>query len=415
MNCDSIGSLAWQKHYYLLFTWACNEQGLRIRKSQHTTVFCSNKSMIMIPKAANLEGVAKKVEGQTVLCSVAIGDFWNTTTTRTVVHENQAATIVINCTIKGQHVKILEDDVNKALGIPTDKLVEAPTQDELYEFMDFINYSERIILDIMNKKALHIGGAEHQTRNAIGVKRKPTISSSQKDEVSKKKRNGVTLTVITKSGEDQHETESPLVNQRRGVSIKKSIHPNAPCTESAQPAPEAIQVYGRRNKYGTHSEGTSFEAPSSIQGELPTLTSEKQSLISQISSLPTALESDSQVQAKSNDLVQETLLTTQTLHLDGERLLAGIDPDDTIKNMGDSSVFTEDPMDVSNAPSCTNQSSQTVRSTIANDPVLGEARIAHSGDSVVQDTQGFETGAHGSNPVKSPSIQLEVPTTSVEQ
>ncbi|KAL8091711.1 hypothetical protein AgCh_034101 [Apium graveolens] len=28
----------------------------------------SNKSMIMIPKAANLEGAAKKVEGQTVLC-----------------------------------------------------------------------------------------------------------------------------------------------------------------------------------------------------------------------------------------------------------------------------------------------------------------------------------------------------------
>ena len=73
----------------------------------------------------------------------------------TVVHENQAATIMINCTIKGQQVEILEDDVNKALGIPTDKLVEAPTQDELYEFMNFINYHEKINLSSMNKK--HLG------------------------------------------------------------------------------------------------------------------------------------------------------------------------------------------------------------------------------------------------------------------
>ena len=64
------------------------------------------------------------------------------------------------------------------------------------------------------------------------------------------------------------------------------------------------------------------------------------------------------MQAKSSDLVQETLLTTQTLQLDGERLLVGVDLDDTIKTMGDSSVFTEDPMDVTNAPSCANQSSQ---------------------------------------------------------
>ena len=64
------------------------------------------------------------------------------------------------------------------------------------------------------------------------------------------------------------------------MSIEKSIHPNAPCKESAQPAHEAIQVYGSRNKDGTHSEGTSFEAPSSIHGELPTLTAKQHSLIS---------------------------------------------------------------------------------------------------------------------------------------
>ena len=128
--------------------------------------------------------------------------------------------------------------------------------------------------------------------------------------MSKKKRKEVTLTVLTESGEDQAETESPLVKRskkskkselttqttsvssqkdtvvtkgtkqtldtfsQQNVSIEKSIHPNAPCTESAQPAPEEIQVYGRRNKDDTHSKGTSFEAPSSTQGELPTLTSE---------------------------------------------------------------------------------------------------------------------------------------------
>ena len=70
-----------------------------------------------------------------------------------------------------------------------------------------------------------------------------------------------------------------------------------------------------------------------------------------------ALESDSQVQTNSSDLVQETLLTTQTPPSDGERLLAGVDLDDTITNIGDSSVFTEDPMVTLDAPSCANQSS----------------------------------------------------------
>ena len=52
------------------------------------------------------------------------------------------------------------------------------------------------------------------------------------------------------------------------------------------------------------------------------------------------------------------------------------------------------------------------RSTIAHDPVTGEASIAHSSASVLQDTQWFEAGVHDNNPVKSPPIQLEVPTTS---
>ena len=83
--------------------------------------------------------------------------------------------------------------------------------------------------------------------------------------------------------------------------------------------------------------------------------------MTQISSIPISLKSTSQVQQKSIDLAQEALLTTQALHLDGERLYVEVDLDDTIKNMGDSSVFTEDPMDTFNAPSCAKQSSQTER------------------------------------------------------
>ena len=129
------------------------------------------------------------------------------------------------------------------------------------------------------------------------------------------------------------------------MSIKKSIHPDAPYIESAQPTSEEIQVYGRRNNDGKHCESTSIEAPSSIQGELPTLNSEQQILISQISSSPTTLES----------------ISHHTLQSDGERLLAGLDLDDTITNTGLLSVFIKDPVINTNAPSCANQSSQTIR------------------------------------------------------
>ena len=205
-------------------------------------------------------------------------------------------------------------------------------------------------------------------------------------------------------------------------------------------------MYGRRNKDGTHSEGTSFEAPSFIQGELPTLTTEQTSLISQISSSYRALESDSQVHQHSSDMVHETVLTTQNQHLDGERLLAGVDLDDTITNMGVSSVFTEDPI-VTLAPSCAQSSSQMnrfegstlegelsksspiqlevplegitplktlaeivlvveARSTIANDPVMGEASSSHLCDSALQGAQRFEAGVHDSNPVNSSPISI---------
>ena len=55
------------------------------------------------------------------------------------------------------------------------------------------------------------------------------------------------------------------------------------------------------------------------------------------------------------------------------------------------------------------------RSTIANDPAVGEARISHSCDSALQEAHGFEAGVHDSNPVNSPPIQMKVPTISGEQ
>ena len=63
----------------------------------------------------------------------------------------------------------------------------------------------------------------------------------------------------------------------------------------------------------------------------------------------------------SYDMVQETVLITQDQNLVGERLHAGVDLDDTNTNTGVSSVFTEDPVTDTNAPSCVNQSSQNVR------------------------------------------------------
>ncbi|KAL8121316.1 hypothetical protein AgCh_018157 [Apium graveolens] len=180
--------------------------------------------------------------------------------------------------------------------------------------------------------------------------RKPTTSSSQKDEVSKKKRNEVTLTIMNESGEDQTEAESPLVKRSKKT-----------------------------------------------------------------------LESNSQVQA--SDLVQETLFTTQTLQSDGERLLDGVDLYDTITTMGDSSVFTEDPMDVTNAPSCANQSSQTVRfegstpegELSKSSPI--QLDVPHIGTTTLKTLAEIALAVDArstiaNDPVKSPPIPLKVPTTS---
>ncbi|KAL8120745.1 hypothetical protein AgCh_017793 [Apium graveolens] len=54
----------------------------------------------------------------------------------------------------GVAVEFITNDINKALGISADNMVEAPTTQKLVEFMDFINYSEKIDLARLNKKNL---------------------------------------------------------------------------------------------------------------------------------------------------------------------------------------------------------------------------------------------------------------------
>ncbi|KAL8116495.1 hypothetical protein AgCh_022855 [Apium graveolens] len=294
-----------------------------------------------------------------------LSDFWNTAVVRTVVHENQAIFLVVNCSIQRQGVEFHESDVNKALEIPTDNLVEVPTQEELDEFMDFINYSERINLASLKKKNL----------------RKEW--SFLYDFI-------VRAFTCRKTGYD---------NISSGVSIEKSTLPCAPCKESA-PALGHIQVYERRNKDDTHTDSTSLEAPSSIQGELPTLSSEISNLISKISSsYNETLEYDSQVLLKSSDMVQETMITTQEPHLVGERLHSGVDLDDINTNTRVSSVFTEDPVVLLKHLHMLKKSSQIDRG--------GKSSTFKC--HLFARRASFEVMVHDSNLVKSPPIQLEVP------
>ncbi|KAL8131777.1 hypothetical protein AgCh_007632 [Apium graveolens] len=266
-------------------------------------------------------------------------EFWNTAMLRTVMNDNFVS-LVVTFSIGGQQIEFNEQDVNATLGLPTANLVEVLTQDELAEFMNFINYGGRINLSSLNRTNLRkecpqqtlecwsIDLEELATRltmpQSTRAARKPTTSSSQKDEVSKKKRKEITLTIMNESGEEQTPTESPLVRK-----LKKA----------------------KKTELTTQ---TTF------------VSSQKDAVVQM------ALESNSQVFSQSSDLVQEILLTTQTPHLDGERLLAGVDLDDTIKTMGDSSVFTEDPMEITDGPSCANHPSQAVRV----DQLVGLAQIS---------------------------------------
>ncbi|KAL8156939.1 hypothetical protein AgCh_001880 [Apium graveolens] len=204
-----------------------------------------------------------------------------------------------------------------------------------------------------------------------------------------------------------------------------------------------MEVQIQDNQHGPSQVENTFSVP--IEARKPTTSSsqkgESQTPESNPQVFPTSSgmvqETVLTTQTTSSDMVQKTVLTTQTPHLDGERLLVGIEFDDTITNMGDLSVFTEDPMIVTYALLCANQPSQAIRfevtfegelskstpiylevpvtgttplttlteitltlearSIIANDPAMGEARTSHLCDSALQEAKGFEAGAHDSN------------------
>ncbi|XP_074359054.1 uncharacterized protein LOC141698283 [Apium graveolens] len=67
---------------------------------------------------------------------------------------DNSESMVVTCSIGGQSVEFNEQDVNAALGFLTVNLVDVPTQDELAEFMDFINYGGRINLASLNRTNL---------------------------------------------------------------------------------------------------------------------------------------------------------------------------------------------------------------------------------------------------------------------
>ncbi|KAL8120366.1 hypothetical protein AgCh_017519 [Apium graveolens] len=75
-------------------------------------------------KSAFLNGA---LTANPVLYFDVLSDLWNAAVARTVVHENQDVSMVVNCYIQSQQVEFSKNDVNLALGIPTDNMVEVPT------------------------------------------------------------------------------------------------------------------------------------------------------------------------------------------------------------------------------------------------------------------------------------------------
>ncbi|KAL8155323.1 hypothetical protein AgCh_000632 [Apium graveolens] len=96
------------------------------------------------------------------------------------------------------------------------------------------------------------GPSNAETLSSLPLEaRNPTTSSSQKGEVKQSELTTEATSassqkdVVVKHGQKQTLGES----SQQGVSIEKSIHPNAPCIESA-PSFEHIKVYERRHKDG---------------------------------------------------------------------------------------------------------------------------------------------------------------------
>ncbi|KAL8115938.1 hypothetical protein AgCh_022436 [Apium graveolens] len=233
--------------------------------------------------------------------------------------------------------------------------------------------------------------------------RKPTTSSSQKNEVSKKKRKQAHLKVVSESGEDNTELESHLAPARPNYSLVLYYTAERPVKENS--------LLGRFVNGSDAFRDSRFKLiPSIIEGYwmVKRAVGTKACLLGK--------EVTRRYLRHDNFLEDPNFVD--------ERLHAGVDLDDTNTNTGVPSVFTKDPMVVSNASSCANQPSQVIRfegsspegsylsspiqlevplegttplktlakialiieamSSIANDPAMGDASTSHSSDSALK-------------------------------
>ena len=80
--------------------------------------------------------------------------FWNTAIIEDMVAEDGTTNQVVSCTIKTVSIRFNAADVNSALDLPNEGLVDPPTDDEIRSFLTFIKYDDKVDLARLNKKHL---------------------------------------------------------------------------------------------------------------------------------------------------------------------------------------------------------------------------------------------------------------------
>ena len=78
--------------------------------------------------------------------------FWRTTICETMALEDKTTKIVVSYKIGDKHLSFDANNINIALDLPTDKFDEDPTDQEISDFLDFINYNDTINLGTLNRK-----------------------------------------------------------------------------------------------------------------------------------------------------------------------------------------------------------------------------------------------------------------------
>ena len=78
--------------------------------------------------------------------------FWRTAICETMALEDKTTKIMVSCQIGDKHLSFDANNINIALDLPTDKFDEDPTDQEISDFLDFINYNDTINLGTLNRK-----------------------------------------------------------------------------------------------------------------------------------------------------------------------------------------------------------------------------------------------------------------------